>query len=73
MNLTLQTLEVDHEEVKLKVTLTRDEELESLNVMSLSYPEAKEELWWVIIGEKKTNRVLITKRMVVKGSLDQVL
>jgi pre-mRNA-splicing helicase BRR2 len=42
-------------------------------VISRTYPEEKEELWWVVVGEKKTNRVLTTKRMTVKGSNEIVL
>lgn len=42
-------------------------------MISRTYPEEKEELWWVVVGEKKTNRVLTTKRMTVKGSNEIVL
>ena len=41
--------------------------------MSGKYPEEKEELWWVVVGEKKSNRVLTTKRMSVKGRSEIVL
>ena len=42
-------------------------------MISSTYPEEKEELWWVVVGEKKSNRVLTTKRMVVKGINEIVL
>jgi pre-mRNA-splicing helicase BRR2 len=44
-----------------------------MSVISRTYPEEKEELWWVVVGEKKSNRVLTTKRMTVKGSNESVL
>lgn len=32
------------------------------------YPDAnKEEYWWVIVGDKKSNKVLTTKRTILKN------
>ncbi len=50
--------------------LARDEELEADYVISNYFPTEKEEYWWIIIGEKKTNKVLTTKRTLVKSSVD---
>lgn len=30
------------------------------------YPGEKEESWWIVVGDKNTNRVLTTKRTVLK-------
>ena len=35
-------------------------------VISNSYPVEKEEYWLVVVGDKKNNRVLATKRSLVK-------
>jgi hypothetical protein len=53
------------EEVGLRVRLVREEALENEMVVSGSYPGEKEEFWWVIVGDKKSNRVLTTKRTLV--------
>ncbi len=39
-------------------------------MMSGCYPGEKEEFWWVIVGDKKNNRVLSTKRTLVRGKTD---
>lgn len=53
------------------MTLTRDEPLEreQEQVICPFYPSSsyKEEFWWVIVGDKKTNKVLTTKRTVLKN------
>ena len=53
----------------MKVTLKRDEELEEENVKVLCphFGSGKDEYWWVIVGDKKTNRVLTTKRTLLKN------
>ena len=42
MNLSTEVVNVDEEEVSVKVKLSRDEEPASLTVISQSYPEEKE-------------------------------
>jgi len=34
--------------------------------MSNYFPGEKEEFWWVIVGDKKNNKVLSTKRTLVR-------
>ena len=48
------------------VTIERQEELENDLVLSNFYPGDKEEFWWVIVGDKKNNKVLSTKKTLVK-------
>lgn len=66
MNLTCDLGPKDEEEVELRVTLTREDELENEAVLSNFFPGEKEEFWWVIVGDKKSNKVLATKRTLVK-------
>lgn len=53
----------------LKVILERDEELEeqTIKVICPYYPEEKDEYWWVVVGDKKTNKILATKRTLFKN------
>ena len=47
--------------------LARDEPLDSYMVAtSGQYPVEKEEMWWLIVGNKKTNKVFTTKRCILK-------
>lgn len=57
-------------EVGVKVTLARDDELDekAMKVICPYYSESKDEYWWVLIGDKKTNRVLTTKRVLLLKS-----
>lgn len=70
MNLTCDLGAKDEEEVELRVTLAREDELENELenelVLSNFFPGDKEEFWWVIVGDKKSNKVLATKRTLVK-------
>lgn len=50
----------------MNVNLERQDELESDLVSSNFFPGDKEEFWWIIVGDKKNNRVLTTKRTLVK-------
>lgn len=38
--------------------------------MSAYYPGEKEEFWWLVIGDKKTNKVLTTKRTLIKKTVN---
>jgi hypothetical protein len=66
MNLTCALGERNDEEIELKVNLEREEKFENDLVISSCFPGDKEEFWWVIIGDKKNNKVLATKRTLVK-------
>jgi hypothetical protein len=63
----LQAELTEEEEVALNVTLTRDGELDDDTVICPFYPDPrKEEYWWIIVGVKNTNKVLATKRTILK-------
>jgi hypothetical protein len=40
--------------------------LDNDKVVSNYFPGEKEEFWWVIIGDKKNNKVLSTKRTLIE-------
>lgn len=42
-------------------------------MISNFFPGEKEEFWWVIVGDKKNNKVLTTKRTLVKKTADMTL
>ncbi len=50
----------------MTVSLERDDELETDYVISSCYHGEKEQFWWIIVGDKKNNKVLTTKRTLVK-------
>lgn len=68
--MSCQLGERNDEEMELKVTMQREEELENDLVISSCYPGEKEEFWWVIVGDKKNNKVLATKRTLIKGKTE---
>lgn len=68
--MTCQLGERNDEEMELKVTMQREEELENDLVISSCYPGEKQEFWWVIVGDKKNNKVLATKRTLIKGKTE---
>lgn len=42
-------------------------------MISNYFPGEKEEFWWVIVGDKKNNKVLTTKRTLVKKQAEMKL
>ena len=38
-----------------------------MKIVSAYYPQEKDEYWWIAVGDKKTNRVLTTKRTLLKN------
>nr|VVW86571.1 unnamed protein product [Nymphaea colorata] len=70
MNLSCELGKRSDEEIELKVVLQREDELENDLVISNSFPGEKEEFWWIIVGDKKNNKVLATKRTLVKEKAD---
>jgi pre-mRNA-splicing helicase BRR2 len=58
--------ETTDDEVELRVVLEREDELgDDYLVQSRFFPGEKEEFWWVIVGDKKNNKVMSTKRTLV--------
>ncbi|SCU85873.1 LANO_0C05798g1_1 [Lachancea nothofagi CBS 11611] len=51
------------EPLKISVTLTRDEEPESLRVISERLPYAKNESWWIVAGETATKELYSIKKV----------
>ncbi|MCE0481732.1 DExH-box ATP-dependent RNA helicase DExH12 [Datura stramonium] len=56
------------DDVSLQVTLERDLEggIESGPVFAPSYPKAKEEGWWLVVGDTKSNQLLAIKRVTLQ-------
>jgi len=57
----------------INVTIERDEvdlgeggELNQQYVYAPYYPKQKEELWWLIIGDKESNKLYTIKRVQIK-------
>lgn len=51
-------------EVKIiEVHLNRDEEPETLEVISAKFPSAKKENWWLVVGEASTKELYSVKRV----------
>ncbi|KAF8377551.1 hypothetical protein HHK36_030933 [Tetracentron sinense] len=69
IDMTYEVLESDDvragEDVSLQVTLERDLEGRSEvgSVDAPRYPKAKEEGWWLVVGDIKTNQLLAIKRV----------
>ncbi|KAH9611678.1 hypothetical protein KSS87_017396 [Heliosperma pusillum] len=61
--------------VTLDVTLERDLEgrTEVGPVDALRYPKAKEEGWWLVVGDTKTNQVLANKRVALQRKVNTKL
>jgi hypothetical protein len=63
----------DGDDFAITARLTREDELERESVISSHFPGEKEEFWWVIVGDKKNNRVLTTKRTLLKTKAELAL
>ncbi|GMY20968.1 DExH-box ATP-dependent RNA helicase DExH12-like [Fagus crenata] len=69
IDMTYEVLENDNvragEDITLQVTLERDLEgrTEVGPVDALRYPKAKEEGWWLVVGDTKSNQLLAIKRV----------
>ncbi|SCV00381.1 LAME_0G09340g1_1 [Lachancea meyersii CBS 8951] len=49
--------------INISVTLTRDEEPESLQVVADKFPQAKNESWWLVAGETTTKELYFIKKV----------
>ncbi|SCU87351.1 LAFA_0E06216g1_1 [Lachancea sp. 'fantastica'] len=49
--------------ITMSVTLTRDEEPESLQVATSRFPNLKNESWWLVVGEPSTKELLCIKKV----------
>ncbi|KAL2707072.1 Pre-mRNA-splicing helicase BRR2 [Kluyveromyces marxianus] len=54
----------------LAVTVTRDEDPETLDVVSKSLPYKKPEGWWLFVGDKKTSHIYSIKKVTL-GKISQ--
>lgn len=50
---------------EITITIERDEEMEDLVVESARYPFAKQEGWWVVIGDAATRQLYAIKKLTV--------
>ncbi|XP_042508721.1 DExH-box ATP-dependent RNA helicase DExH12-like [Macadamia integrifolia] len=72
IDMTYEVLESDNiragDDVTLQVTLERDLEGRSEvgPVYAPRYPKAKEEGWWLVVGDSKTNQLLAIKRVALQ-------
>ena len=57
--------EVEEDTVTVNVVLERDnaEEDQDYQVVAPYYPKQLEEQWWVLIGDTKTNKLHVIKRV----------
>ncbi|PNX87373.1 U5 small nuclear ribonucleoprotein 200 kDa helicase-like protein, partial [Trifolium pratense] len=75
IDLTYEILDNDNvragDDVTLQVTLERDLEgkTEVGPVNAPRYPKAKEEGWWLVVGDTKTNMLLAIKRVSLQRKL----
>ncbi|KAG0662889.1 DEIH-box ATPase [Maudiozyma exigua] len=56
---------------KLTVVIDRDDEPESLSVVSERFPFAKNEGWWIVVGETATRQLYALKRVSLKEEHNQ--
>ncbi|SMN21670.1 similar to Saccharomyces cerevisiae YER172C BRR2 RNA-dependent ATPase RNA helicase (DEIH box) [Maudiozyma saulgeensis] len=56
---------------KLFVTITRDDEPESLSVVSEKFPVEKKEGWWIVVGETSTRELYAMKKVSLKEELNE--
>lgn len=54
------------EQVQMVVKLERENEVELGPVHAPYYPKTKEEAWWLLVGDPKTNALLSIKRVVLQ-------
>ncbi|WMV35429.1 hypothetical protein MTR67_028814 [Solanum verrucosum] len=52
--------------VNLQVTLEQRSEIGP--VLALRYPKDKEEGWWLVVGDIKSNQLVVIKRVNLQGS-----
>ncbi|KAL0373040.1 UNVERIFIED_CONTAM: DExH-box ATP-dependent RNA helicase DExH12 [Sesamum calycinum] len=76
IDLTYEVLDSDNvgagEDVSVHVSLERDLEgrTEVGPVDAPRYPKSKEEGWWLVVGDTKTNQLLAIKELLFRGSLE---
>lgn len=54
-----------HDKKMVTVTVSRDEEPETLNVSSKSLPHEKTEAWWIFIGEKSSRQLYAIRKIAL--------
>lgn len=57
------------DQVKLKVTISRDEDIEDDLVKLEYYPYERMENWWVIVGDAKTRTLFAIRKVVLRKEL----
>ena len=56
---------------KLTIVIDRDDEPESLNVVSERFPTSKTEGWWIVVGETSTRQLYALKKVSLKEEHNQ--
>lgn len=59
--------------INIKITLERIDEISGSIVNASLFPQKREEGWWVIIGELKTNSLLTIKRLIFQEKSEIIL
>lgn len=57
---------------EISVVIERDEEMEDLEVVSLRFPFAKTEGWWVVVGDAATRQLYAIKKLQVASEHQKV-
>lgn len=59
--------------IEIKIKLERLDQLSNLIINARLFPEKREEGWWVMIGELKTNNLLAIKRLILQDKSEIIL
>lgn len=57
---------------QINVLITRDEEVEDLQVVSERYPWPKNEAWWIVLGDPATKQLYAIKRTTISKEANTV-
>lgn len=63
---------VANEPKSITVTIERDEEMDDLSVVSLRFPFAKTEGWWIVVGDAATRQLYAIKKTQVAHETQSV-
>ncbi|KAL5471241.1 hypothetical protein EMCRGX_G029336, partial [Ephydatia muelleri] len=58
---------VSGSQVQIAVNLEREDEDVSPHVIAPFFPQKREEGWWIVVGDPKTNNMLSIKRLTLQG------